>query len=432
MYGLVDCNNFYVSCERAFQPRLLGRPVVVLSNNDGCIISRSQEAKDLGLKMGEPYFQVKPVLLRHGVQVCSSNYALYGDMSRRVMHYLASVAPEIEIYSIDECFLDLHGLEPYCGEFTQLAAEWRRQIGRRTHIPVCIGLAPTKTLAKLANRLAKKQPGGSGVLCLDSPERRQWALEHTPVEDVWGIGGQYGRKLHEQGIRTAAELAAQSESWARKQLGGVVGARLVRELQGRPCQGLLPSEDGSLSRKSIACTRSFGEPLSDFADLSAAVAHFTSRAAEKLRRQGSAASVLTVLLSKNRFGPEPPPHSRTAVLTLPTATSDTGELLRHARAGLRRIWEPGTVYKKAGVLLDGLETAGQQQLLLFEPNEQAERRAQLMADLDKINQRFGAGAVRFAAALPQKGTYVLPWVGQSQFQTPAYTTVWEDLLCIRG
>ncbi|MCA8830511.1 Y-family DNA polymerase [Hymenobacter pini] len=432
MYGLVDCNNFYVSCERAFQPRLLGRPVVVLSNNDGCIISRSQEAKDLGLKMGEPYFQVKPVLVRHGVQVCSSNYALYGDMSRRVMHYLASVVPEIEIYSIDECFLDLHGLEPYCGTLVKLAAEWRKQISKRTHIPVCIGMAPTKTLAKVANRLAKKLPEQQGVLCLDSAALRQWALERTPVEDVWGIGFQYGRKLQEQGIRTAAQLAAQSEGWARKQLGGVVGARLVRELQGTPCQGLLPSEDGSLSRKSLACTRSFGEPLQEFADLSAAVAHFTSRAAEKLRRQNSAASVLTVFLSKNRFGLEPPPHTRSAVLTLPAASSDTGELLRYARAGLKRIWEPGTVYKKAGVVLDGLETAGQQQLLLFEANEQAERRTQLMADLDKINQRFGAGAVRFAAALPQKGTYVLPWVGQSQFQTPAYTTVWEDILCIRG
>jgi DNA polymerase V len=431
MFALVDCNNFYVSCERAFQPELEGKPVVVLSNNDGCLISRSSEAKALGLKMGEPYFQVKPLIQRHGVRVFSSNYTLYGDMSRRVMHYLASVAPEVEIYSIDECFLDLHGMQAYHGPLSKLAATWRRQVLRRTHIPVCIGIAPTKTLAKLANRLAKKTPHLEGVLELDTAERRRWALEQTPVEDVWGIGGQYAQKLWAQGIRTAAQLAAQSEHWARKQLGGVVGARLVRELQGTPCRGLAPSEDGSLSRKSIACTRTFGEPLSEYTRVASAVAYFTSKAAEKLRRQNSAANVLTVFISKSRYGTEPPPHTRSAVLTLPAATADTGELLRHARAALKRLWEPGAVYRKAGVLLDGLETAGQQQLLLFEPNEQAERRTRLMAELDKLNQRFGAGAVRFAAALPPKGEYVMPWVGQSQWQTPAYTTCWEDLLCIR-
>ncbi|QJX48768.1 Y-family DNA polymerase [Hymenobacter taeanensis] len=432
MFALVDCNSFYVSCERVFQPGLANKPVVVLSNNDGCIISRSDEAKALGVRMGEPYFKVKPLIQRHGVRVFSSNYALYGDMSRRVMHYLASVAPEVEIYSIDECFLDLHGLEAYHGSLPKLAATWREQVMRRTHIPVCIGIAPTKTLAKLANRLAKKTPALKGVLQLNSEQLRQWALEQTPVEDVWGIGGQYAQKLWAQGISTAAQLASQSEGWARKQLGGVVGARLVRELQGTPCYALAPSEDGSLNRKSIACTRTFGEPLSEYTRVASAVAYFTSKAAEKLRRQGSAANVLTVFISKSRYGTEPPPHTHSAVLTLPTATSDTGELLRHARAALRRIWEPGAVYRKAGVLLDGLETAGQQQLLLFEPNEQAERRTKLMAELDKLNQRFGAGAVRFAAALPLKGEYVMPWVGQSQWQTPAYTTCWEDLLCIQA
>ncbi|TGE20907.1 Y-family DNA polymerase [Hymenobacter metallicola] len=432
MYALVDCNNFYVSCERAFQPQLEGKPVVVLSNNDGCLISRSAEAKALGLKMGEPYFQVKPLVQQHAVRMFSSNYALYGDMSGRVMHYLSSVVPEVEIYSIDECFLDLHGMEPYLGPLAEQAAGWRHEVRRRTHIPVCIGIAPTKTLAKLANRLAKKSPTMEGVCYLDTDGRRQWALAQTPVEDVWGIGGQYAHKLYAQGIRTAAQLAGQSEAWARKQLGGVVGARLVRELQGTPCQGLQPSEDGTLSRKSIACTRTFGQPLSAFADVLGAVAHFASKAAEKLRRQGSAANVLTVFISKNRFGTEPPPHTRSVVLTLPTGTSDTIELLRHARAALKRIWEPGAVYRKAGVVLDGLETAGQQQLLLFEPNEQAERRAKLMADLDKVNQRFGAGKVKFATAQLPKGEYTAPWAGQHQWQTPAYTTCWEDLLCIRA
>jgi DNA polymerase V len=432
MYALVDCNNFYVSCERAFQPRLLGRPVVVLSNNDGCVISRSQEAKELGIGMGAPYFKLRELVRRHQVQVLSSNYALYGDMSGRVMHYLASVAPEVEVYSIDECFLDLHGLARYHGPLATLAAGWREQVRRRTHIPVCIGIGPTKTLAKLANRLAKKLPALSGVLHLDSDERRQWALEQVGVQDVWGIGGQYAQKLYSQGIRTAAQLAGQSEAWARRHLGGVVGARLVRELQGEPCQQLALSEDGSRRRQSLACTRTFAGPLREFATVAAAVAYFASKAAVKLRRQHLAASVLTVFISKSRFGTEPPPHTRTAVLTLPMATSDTSELLRHAKAALRRLWEPGGVYRKAGVVLDGLETAGRQQLLLFEPNEQAERRARLMAELDKLNERFGAGKVGFAAALPAKGEYVLPWVGQHQFQSPAYTTVWEDLLCIRA
>ncbi|UPL51073.1 Y-family DNA polymerase [Hymenobacter sublimis] len=431
MFALVDCNNFYVSCEQAFQPQLEGRPVVVLSNNDGCLISRSAEAKALGLKMGEPYFKIKPLIQQHDVRVFSSNYALYGDMSARVLHYLSSVVPEVEMYSIDECFLDLHGMEAYQGDLSKLAQAWKQEIKRRTHIPVCIGIAPTKTLAKLANRLAKKTPSLEGLLYLNTEQCRQWALEQTPVEEVWGIGKQHTQKLWNQGIITAAQLAGQSEGWARKQLGGVVGARLVRELQGTPCQQLASSEDGGPSRKSIAYTRTFGQPLSDFHIVQAAVAHFASKAAEKLRRQGSAVNMLTVFISKSRYGTEPPPHTRSAVLTLPLATSDTTELLRHARVGLKRIWEPGGVYKKAGVLLDGLETAGQQQLLLFEPNEQAERRASLMAELDKVNQRFGKGAVRFAAAVPRERGPA-PWAGQHQFQTSAYTTRWEDLLWIRA
>ncbi|QNH62206.1 Y-family DNA polymerase [Hymenobacter sediminicola] len=432
MFALVDCNNFYVSCERAFQPRLEGKPVVVLSNNDGCLISRSAEAKALGLRMGEPYFKVKDLIQRHEVRVFSSNYALYGDMSARVMHYLSSVVPEVEVYSIDEAFLDLHGMGRYHGDLATLAATMRYQIRKRTHIPVCIGIAPTKTLAKLANRLAKKSPLLNGVLHLDTPERVQWALEQTPVEDVWGIGGQYTQKLYSQGISTAAQLAAMSEGWARKQLGGVVGARLVRELQGTPCHGLAPSEDGSLSRKSIACTRTFAQPVSAFTDVVAAVAYFASRAAEKLRRQQSAANTLTVFISKNRFGTEPPPHTRSSVLTLPVATSDTVELLRYTRTALKRIWEPGAVYRKAGVILDGLETAGQQQLLLFESNEQAERRAKLMSDLDRLNERFGKNTVQFAVALPANIHAQVPWVGQSQWRTPAYTTCWDDLLFIRA
>jgi DNA polymerase V len=443
MFGLVDCNNFYVSCERVFQPRLEGRPVVVLSNNDGCIISRSTEAKALGLKMGDPYFQVKEQLRREQVQVFSSNYTLYGDMSRRVMHYLGASVPSVEVYSIDEAFLDLSGLQrhltPYLGDLDTLARLLREGVKARTGIPTCVGVAPTKTLAKLANRLAKKDPSLAGVLYLDSAERRAWALGQVPVSDVWGVGRQYAQKLTAAGVDSAADLARVSDAWARKHLSGVVGARLVRELQGFPCAGLAPSEDGTLHRQSISCSRTFGRPLRERELVMGAVASFVSRAAEKLRRQGELAHVLTVFISKNRFGPGADTaggHSRSAVLTLPVPTSDTRELTARAGQLLVRLWEPGASYVKAGVVLAGLEAPGGQQLGLFEaavaakPAAAEPRGAQLMATLDGLNERFGRGTVRLAAALGPKGGGPVPWQGQTAWRTPAYTTRLEDLMMV--
>ena len=449
MFGLVDCNNFYVSCERVFQPRLEGRPVVILSNNDGCIISRSAEAKALWLRMGDPYFQVKEQLRRDAVQVFSSNYTLYGDMSRRVMHYLGASVPGVEIYSIDEAFLDLSGLEqrltPYLGNLTDLAQRLRVGVKARTGIPVCVGVAPTKTLAKLANRLAKKDAGLGGVLYLDSGALRAWALGQVPVGDVWGVGRQYAQKLTAAGIDSAADLSRVSEAWARKFLGGVVGARLVRELQGYPCAGLAPSEDGTLRRQSISCSRTFGRPLRERASVLGAVSAFVARAAEKLRRQGDLAHVLTVFVSKNRFGPAADVgggHSRSAVLTLPVPTSDTRELTARAAQLLDRLWEPGAVYVKAGVVMVGLEAPGGQQLGLF--GEVAPlaaglypagaavegRSAQMMAALDGLNARFGRGTVQLAAALGPKGGGPVPWQGQAAWRTPAYTTRLEDLMMV--
>ena len=445
MFGLLDCNNFYVSCERVFQPQLEGRPVVVLSNNDGCIISRSPEAKALGIKMGYPYFQVRSLLQQHQVQVRSSNYPLYGDMSRRVMGYLSRRVPGVEIYSIDEAFLDLGGLERYLGKYLggsldTFARTLRTGVASRTGIPTCVGVAPTKTLAKLANRLAKQQPGLGGVLYLDSVERRAWALRQVAVGDVWGIGRQYAAKLRAAGVDSAADLARVGEAWARKMLGGVVGARLVRELQGLPCAGLHPSEDGSLGRKSLTCSRTFGRPLTAFTDVRAAVAAFTSRAAEKLRAQGEQAYVLSVFMQKNRFDLRvPPPYSRSATLTLPTGPSaDTVVLARYAEHLLTRLWEPGAVYHKAGVVLDGLEPPSSgQQLGLFgaasavacaQPVPATVReRPQLMATLDQLNQRFGRGTVRLGTAVPQVGVRP-PWQGQARWQSGAFTTRLEDLL----
>jgi DNA polymerase V len=454
MFALLDCNNFYVSCERVFQPRFEGRPVVVLSNNDGNLISRSAEAKALGLKMGDPYFQVKDVLHQHNVAVFSSNYALYGDMSRRVMYHLGQVAPAVEIYSIDEAFLDLAGMEtylrPYLGNLDTYARNVRAGVKSRTGIPTCVGIAPTKTLAKLANRIAKKNTELDGVLYLDSAERRAWALRQVPVGDVWGVGRQYADKLTAVGIDSAADLARVSDAWARKYLGGVVGARLVQELQGRPCAGLHASEDGTLSRKSISCSRTFGRPLSGYSDVLGAVAAFLSRAAEKLRAQGDAAHVLTVYLSKNRFATNvAPPFSRSATLTLPAGpTADTTVLLGYARVMLNRIWEPGMAYHKAGVVLDGLEPPGTgQQLDLFTaapaplvlPEKPAllTQRPGLMASLDALNERFGRGTVRVATAVPAPGNSPTagngtrpPWEGKAQWRSPAFTTRLEDLLLV--
>ncbi|MGI4834941.1 MAG: Y-family DNA polymerase [Janthinobacterium lividum] len=451
MFGLVDCNNFYASCERVFQPRLEGQPVVVLSNNDGCIISRSAEAKALGLQMGAPYFQVREQLRQQQVQVFSSNYALYGDMSRRVMHYLGQTVPGVEIYSIDEAFLDLSGLQqhltPYLGKLDELASTIRAQVKQRTGIPTCVGVAPTKTLAKLANRLAKKDAVLGGVLYLDSAERRRWALGQVAVGDVWGIGRQYAQKLTAAGIDSAADLSKVSEAWARKMLGGVVGARLVRELQGYPCTGLHASEDGTLSRQSISCSRTFGRPLTAQADVLAAVTSFLSRAAEKLRRQGEQAYVLTVYVQKNRFDPRvPPPHSRSATLTLPSGpTADTLTLTRYAAHLLARLWEPGAVYHKAGVVLDGLEppSSGQQLGLFAGPaavvplpaSVLINKRAELMAQVDLLNVRYGRGTVRLGSAVPapavMAGHTCPPWQGQAQWQSPAFTTRLEDLLTVK-
>lgn len=431
MFGLLDINSFYCSAEAVFMPRIIGKPVVVLSNNDSCIISRNDPAKALGLQMGEPYFQVKELLERHQVFVFSSNYPLYGDLSRRCMHFLAQHAPAVEIYSIDEAFLDLHGMERYIGSPEAFARMLRAGVLKRTGLPSCVGLGPTKTLAKLANRLAKKQPEHGGVLSLDTEQRRRWALEQVAVEDVWGVGRQYAQKLTAAGIYTAAELARCSEGLARKMLGGVVGARLVRELQGFPCLALGPSEDGTLARKSICHSRTFGQPLSSFTDVLGALSAFGTYAAEKLRRQGDTAHLLTVFISKNRFGLEPPPYSASAVVTLPVATNDTSVLLQQIHSILLRLWQPGARYVKAGVVLDGLEPAGQVQLSLFHQQPPPEKRQRLLAEMDALNQRFGRHTVRLAATVLPPGQTTAPWAARAAWKSPAYTTRLQDLLVVR-
>ncbi|AYA36942.1 Y-family DNA polymerase [Hymenobacter oligotrophus] len=432
MFALVDCNNFYVSCERVFQPRYEGVPVVVLSNNDGCLIARSDEAKALGLKMGDAFHLVKPTLQEHAVKVFSSNYALYGDMSRRVVRVLCDFAPEVEVYSIDEAFLNLGGMRYWASEgLEQYAGRIRETVKQYVGIPTAVGVAPTKVLAKMANRLARKRSEKERVWVLGTDAQRLEALERTTVEDVWGIGHRYARKLHEQNICTAAALAAKPRAWVRQYLGGVVGERLWYELNGQPCLELearLPDDEATLGpratqRQSAACTRSFTRPIADEQRLREAVATFAARAAEKLRAEGLAAHLLTVLLGTDRFSPKPGPSTFSTTVALPCATNDTGQLTHYALGALQRLRRAGTSYTRAGVVCAGLEPEGRVQLGLFEAPEARQKSKQLMEALDALNKRFGRAKVRYAAA----GTKPLSWQGRCEYVSPQFTTNWEQL-----
>ena len=380
--------------------------------------------------MGVPYFQVREQFEKQGGVACSSNYELYGDMSRRVMWYLEQVAPAVEIYSVDEAFLDLHGMQRHFN-LAGWAGEVRGAVRHRTGIPVCVGVAPTKTLAKLANRLAKLANlanSGPGVVVLDNEEQRREALTQVAVEDVWGVGRRSATKLYAVGIRTAAQLAGVGDAWARKNLGGVVGARMLHELRGFPCSGVTVEDE---ARKSLCCSRSFGQVLTRLEDVAGSVATHAARAGEKLREQGMAARLLTVFIETSRFANTPPPYSFSAQLTLPTATDDTLVLASWARRGFERIWRPGMRYVKAGIVLDGLEQAGaNQQATLFADTARSPERAKLMSALDSLNKRYGGSAVRVGVAVTVAGQQE-PWGMRRGAKSPAFTTKWGELWQVR-
>jgi DNA polymerase V len=443
MYALVDANNFYVSCERVFAPYLEGKPVVVLSNNDGCLISRSKEAKDLGLPMGEPFHLVRSLIEQHQVKVFSSNYGLYGDMSRRVVQVLSTFAAGVEVYSIDEAFLDLSGMNLLAPDLLAYGQRVHDTVKRHTDIPTCVGIAPTKTLAKLANRLAPKK-GPCQVVVLSTAAEWEPALARVPVGSIWGVGRRYARKLNEMGITTGAELAALPEHWLRRHLGGVVGQRLWRELHGQSCLEWNPAEwdeddqlqPNTTTRHSVTCTRSFGRPQHDAAVLAEAVATFATKAAEKLRRHGLAAHLVTLILGTDKYATIAGPKTHTAVINLPTSSNDTGTLIQAALRGLRQLRHPGTAYHRAGILLSGLEPAGQAQLGLFGGTAAEQQRSrQLMATLDGLNARFGKQLVRVAAtgvAKNTEGQLQTPvWAGRSAHRSPLYTTGWDELWQLR-
>jgi len=420
MFALVDCNNFYASCERAFQPALRLRPVVVLSNNDGCIIARSEEAKALGIQMGTPEFKCRLLLKQHNVAVFSSNYALYGDMSSRVMATLAALAPEIEVYSIDEAFLDMSSFSRF--DLPDYAWQMRKTVRKHTGIPVCVCIAPTKTLAKIANRLAKKNPHYQGVCVLATAEEIQAALLRTKVEDIWGIGRQWSKLLQAKRIESAADLAAASAAWVRKHLH-IVGARIQAELQGTSC---LAMELVRPAKQSICTSRSFGRSVSTLAELQQAVATFAGKCGVKLRKEGSLASMLTVFIATNPFDESGNRYWGTRTASLSHPSQDSIAILRVAEAILAGIFRDGMVYKKAGVIVSGLVTKDQCRttLSLFSEEEPAtnERDAKLMKAMDAINQRYGRGTVHLAAENAEA------WKPNQERLSPCYTTRWDDII----
>lgn len=415
MYALIDCNNFYASCERVFRPQLNGRAVVVLSNNDGCVVARSNEAKALGIGMGVPAFQLRDLVRTGQVMMCSSNYALYGDLSDRVKTTLACFAPHLENYSIDEAFLDLHGMLGV--DLHSHAEELRRTVLRHTGIPVSVGMAGTKTLSKAANRWAKKHGG----VCLITTEQERLELLCTmPVGDVWGIGPAHAARCAAAGIATALQLAEAPGAWVRKQLS-VVGARLQSELQGTPCAGL----ELTPPPKQVICTsRSFASRLTVVDDVQEAVATHAARCAEKLRAQGSAAHLVQVFVHTDRHCPELPQYNATRSASVPVATSSTMELVQVATWLLRQLWRDGYGYKKAGVIVGGIVPEGQVQAALFDERPR-EREQRAMAALDQLNARMGRDTVRVAAQGNRRR-----WRMRKELVSPGYTTRWDELLVV--
>jgi DNA polymerase V len=435
MFALVDGNNFYVSCERVFRPSLIGRPVVVLSNNDGCAIARSNEAKALGIKMGAPWFQIRHFEETHGLVALSANFALYGDMSDRMMSIAAALGHRQEIYSIDESFVDLSGIP---GDLTRRGQIIRHRILKWIGIPCGIGMGSTKTLAKLANHIAKtaeRKPGSypeqhaqvCNLIHLPEPELNA-LLDASEVGDIWGVGRRIGAQLKDAGVHTALDLARLDPATVKRRWS-VVLERTVRELQGLSCIGL---EHEAPDKQQIACTRSFGQAVLDLAVLNQAVTEFASRAAQKLRMQNGHAGQLLVFIRTSPFRVQDAQYSRSIVLPLRRPCSDTRSITQAALAGLKAIYRPGYRYAKAGVMLLDITAAScvQQELLLDDEDVSEAKSDRLMQALDAINDRFGRGTVSLASG--GQRSEVKTWGIKQERRTPGYTTDWEGLAIVRA
>lgn len=420
-FALSDINNAYVSFERVFNPALEGRPVCVLSCNDGCAIARSAEAKALGIEMGAPAFKLHHHVENDGLILLSANFTLIGDMSARVMNVLATFSPAISVYSVDEAFISLDGfplddMTPWCREVKATVQRW-------TGVPVSVGVGPTKTLAKLANRMAKRSPKTGG--CLDLSARPEWlerALKQTPVGDVWGIGRQFAGHCGVAGIRTAWDLSQTSDGWVKKTMGAV-GLRTVMELRGVAVHAL---EEGPSHKQSTCVSRSFGEAVEGIEHVRDAVISFASRAAEKVRKDGLVATAIQVFAHTDRFRPERPQYSLSATLRFPTPTSSTPDIVRAAVRGLESAWKDGYGYKKAGVLL--IELVRQEDIHrdLFSSAPDPRAKA-LMVAVDGLSERMGRGVVGFGLAEPDA-----PWSMRSANRSPNWTTRWEDIPIVKA
>jgi DNA polymerase V len=420
MFALVDVNNFYVSCERVFQPQLEHIPMVVLSNNDGCAVARSAEVKALGVKMGTPWFKMKALAKEHGILALSSNYTLYGDMSNRATAVLRDFSPDIEVYSVDESFLRVESVAHLYGGVTAMGQQIRQRVKQWTGLPVCVGCGPTKTLAKIANHLAKKNPEFDGVCDLHAIPRpeRLWWMSQLEVGEVWGVGRRIAKRLNAMGVETVLDLRNSSIKEIRAQFG-VVMERTCNELRGISC---LELEDVAPPKQQIMSSRSFGSPVTTLAELREAVASYVSRAAEKLRAQGSVSAAVQVYIQTNRFKESDLQYSEGLLVPLPDPTDDTRLLASAAILGLGLIFKPGYQYKKAGIMLTLISDKAKRQQTLFDDPLQRAQSAKLMAAMDAINAEFGRDTVRTGANGTEKR-----WAMRSENRSPRFTTRWDEL-----
>lgn len=415
IFALVDCNNFYVSCERVFDPSLKGFPVTVLSNNDGCVIARSEEAKKLGIPMGAPAFKYRDLFARQGVHVLSSNYSLYDSMSGKVMSILKDSFPNLEIYSIDEAFLELTSLSGL--DLSDYSREIRKKIDKWTGIPVSIGIGPTKTLSKIANRLAKKKKAFGGVFNFLEHGDTDNILAEVEVKEIWGVGRAYAKLLRSRGVFSARDLKYLSDQWIQENMT-VEGLRTVWELRGR---SIIPLCETPPPRKQVVVSRSFGREIQDMDTLMGTITEYTSRAAEKLRKEKACTSVISVFIQTNPFK-ETPQYSNIATSRLEIPTSYTPRLVDVAIGNLKRIFREGYRYKKSGVILKDITRERELQTGLFSDMESLEKERRLMDALDRINKNLGRNNLKPASVLTEED-----WQMKSSFRSPRYTTRWEEL-----
>lgn len=419
MFALVDCNNFYASCERVFDPKLNGKPIVVLSNNDGCVIARSNEAKAIGIPMGAPAFEYKTLFKKNYVHVFSANFALYGDMSNRVMQILENYSPDMEVYSIDECFLKLSGFEHF--DLPDYGAKMRTQVVKWTGIPICVGIAPTKALAKVANRIAKKFPiQTQGVYCIDTEEKRIKALKWLQVEDIWGIGRKHAKRLKAYNIHNAYAFTQLTDSLVKSQMS-VVGLRLKHDLQGIPTLDLEVIQ----TKKNIATTRSFEKNIVNLEELKERISTFAVSCAEKLRKEKCNCKIITVFLQTNCHRTELPQYNRSISVKLPYATSSSLELSNFAIAALKKIYKPDYMYKKAGVIIQDFTPEDNVQTTLF--NTRNENHIPLMKTIDRLNASLGQQKIRLGSQDLKR-----VWKMKQEKLSPRYTTNLNEIITINA